>query len=74
MVSFVNGEYLKIAGYVVSGFLAARAWFAKEIKAGQVLLAHVEAAVKAKAQQIEADVKKVETAVKADVTAVENKL
>lgn len=74
MVSFVSVEYLKIAGYIVSGFVAARAWFAKEIRTGRALIAHWENQAKAVESTVKADVKAVETKVEAEVKVVENKL
>jgi hypothetical protein len=64
-------EYVKIAGYVVSGYAAARVWFAKEISYGKKLIALVEAKAKAVEAGAVADAKKVETAVVTDVKKVE---
>lgn len=41
-MSLLTVEYLKIAGYVVSGFVSARVWFAKEIAKGRAVLKAVE--------------------------------
>lgn len=48
-----NIEYLKIAGYVVAGVLAARAWFYKEIAAGKTLLKYYESYLVGKAKGLE---------------------
>ena len=63
MIVFFSAEYLKVAGYVVSGFAAARVWFAKEISFGKRLIALLEAKAKAAETTVKTDVKKVETAV-----------
>ena len=39
---FFSVEYLKIAGYVISGIAATRLWFAKEIDYGKKLIALLE--------------------------------
>jgi hypothetical protein len=69
-------EHVKFVGYLVSGFAAARIWFAKEISYGKRLISLIEARAKAAEAIVKADVVKVETAVKTDVakveTAVEN--
>jgi len=50
VIVFAAVGYLKIIGYIVSGFAVAKIWFAKEIAAGKKLLNYVEA--KAKSAEI----------------------
>jgi hypothetical protein len=63
MVNLVSVEYLKIVGYVVSGYAAARVWLHKEITAGKLLLAHAEVLVKNDAKKIEESADKIEAVV-----------
>ena len=74
--------FLKIAGAVIGGAAATRAWFSKEIKAGKILLQHIEAAAKADYEKtvteadaiggtLITDAKKVETSVKSDASKIE---
>jgi hypothetical protein len=70
LFSVTTLEYVKVAGYVASGYAAARVWFAKEISYGKRLIALLEVKAKAAEAVIKADVVKVETAVKTDVAKV----
>ena len=58
MIALGSVEYLKIAGYIISGFAVARAWFAKEITYGKKLIALLEDKAKKAEAAIATEVKK----------------
>jgi hypothetical protein len=64
--------YAKIAGYIVAGFAAARAFYRKEIAAGKVDAAKVVAAVKAEVLKIEGEVKAEEAKLSTEARAAYN--
>lgn len=67
MVSFPSIELVKFIAFVFSGFTGARVWFSKEIRAGKVLLRHLE-------RFAEQEALKAKTAVVEEIKAVEKKL